>query len=88
MFLSEPGKILKNLLINKPDEFSFNDYRMIHKPSQSEFWISNGVCFFDGCDNLSGLFGVVERIILWHYVKRCRRYVAAMELERKIANAT
>ena len=75
--MSMTSQVMIDALSNE-DDWKVGSYTATHTPSGMEFWVANGVLFFDL--HAYSAFGFFQRFRLWkHYKKMLQR-----KLDKKI----
>jgi hypothetical protein len=63
-----------DFLTRSEEDWTFDSYYAYHKPSNSKFWICNGIMFFsqDASNGYVGM-GFINKVRLWFWLKKCAK---------------
>lgn len=75
--LSSAGKALLEALEQHPEEFESTTHTLVHKPSNTTWWISNGGFFFNGYDTTPKVLNLLERHYLYYKTKQAQKRAVA-----------
>ena len=77
IILSSAGKALLEALEQHPEEFESTAHTLVHKPSNTTWWISNGGFFFNGYDGTPKVLNLLERHYLYYKAKQAQSRAVA-----------
>lgn len=73
IILSSVGKALLEALEQHPEEFESTAHTLVHKPSNTTWWISNGGFFFNGYNGTPKVLNLLERHYLYYKAKQAQK---------------